>query len=51
VPQDKLDPLLGTQIGDPVPGEHALAANDQALAVGRDGVQQRGGQDGVSRLV
>jgi len=38
--------------------EHALAADDQALAVGRDRVQHRGGlcpdvlvQDGVSRLV
>ena len=33
--------LVLAQIGEPVPGEHALDADDQAVAEGRDGVRGR----------
>jgi hypothetical protein len=35
--------LARAQVGEPVPGEHALAPDDQPLAVGTDGVEERGG--------
>src|SRR5262249_50369370 len=37
VPQDEGDALGGAGVGQPVPGDHALAGDDQAVAVGRDG--------------
>ena len=37
--EDEVDLLLGTQIGQPIPGEHALAADHQAAAVGFDQAQ------------
>jgi len=33
--------LTLAQVGDPVPGEHALDADHQAVAEGRDGLEQR----------
>ncbi len=52
------DLLALAQVGDPVPGEHALDADHQAVAKGRDGLEQRfwaAGQvpveDGVAVLV
>src|SRR5262249_44493125 len=35
--------LGGAEVGQPVPGEHAFAGNDQAVAEGSDGSAQRGG--------
>ncbi len=41
VTEDELDPLLFTQVGEPVPGEEALAADDEvAAAKWRQGVEQ-----------
>ena len=39
--------LVLAQVGEPVPGEHALAADDEAVAEGLDGIEEgvgRGGQ-------
>ena len=33
VAEDEGDPLGGAEVGEPVPGEHALAADDQPVAV------------------
>jgi hypothetical protein len=46
VPQDEGDTVVLAQVGQPVPGEHALTADDQALAVGPDGVEEVGGTGG-----
>ena len=35
------DVVQGAQVGDPVPGEHALDADHQSLAKGRQGAEQR----------
>src|SRR6185436_19082586 len=40
------DVLSRTQIGEPVPGEDALDADDDVVAVRRDGAQQRLGAGG-----
>jgi hypothetical protein len=34
VAENEIDPLLGAQVGQPVPGEHALAADYKAGAIG-----------------
>jgi hypothetical protein len=34
--------LLGAQVGQPVPGEHAFTGDDQPLAIGRDGFEKGG---------
>ena len=39
-PSTKGMPSAGAQIGEPVPGEQALAADDQAVAVGRQRGQE-----------
>lgn len=41
VTEDEGHVLFGTQIGKPVPGEHALAADHQAVAIGLDQSQER----------
>jgi hypothetical protein len=43
------DPFLVAEVGEPVPGEHALAGDGQAGAEGRHGFKDglRGGGDGV----
>ncbi len=38
--QDKRDVLLGTQIGDPVPGEHAFGSNDDVFPERLYGVEK-----------
>ena len=48
--QDEGDGLVLAQVGEPVPGEHALAADDQAVAEGRDGVEKGLGLGGKIRL-
>jgi hypothetical protein len=40
VAEDERDVLTRAEIGHPVPGEHALDADDQVLAVGCQGVEQ-----------
>lgn len=40
VPEDELDALLGTEVGDSVPAEQALDRNDESLAVGLEGTQE-----------
>jgi hypothetical protein len=32
--------MEGAEIGEPVPGEHALAADDEAVAVEFDGMEE-----------
>jgi len=47
VPEHERDPLVLAQVGEPVPGEHALAPDHQSLAVRLEGVEDgvgRGGQ-------
>jgi len=45
--KDEGDGLLVAEIGDPVPGEDALDPDDDILAIGLDGLQERlrGGVD------
>ena len=45
--EDEVDVLVGAQVGQPVPGEHALAADHQAIPVGFDQSQEvfRAGRD------
>ena len=38
--------MLLAQVGEPVPGEHALAADDQALAEGGESVEEGIGAGG-----
>ena len=38
--ENELDALASTQVGDPVPGEHALDADDEIVAIGRDGFEE-----------
>jgi hypothetical protein len=40
VADDKRDVLLGAAVGQPVPAEHALNAEDDAVTVGCDGLEQ-----------
>ncbi len=54
VAEDEGDALVLAEVGEPVPGEHALAADDEAVAEGRDGVEEGvglGGQIAVSKTV
>ena len=47
VAQDELDSFPGTKVGEPVPGEGTLHADNQILSEGSDGSQEgirRGGQ-------
>lgn len=50
--------VVGTEVGEPVPGEHALAADDDAVAIGSYGVEERRGrrrqialEDGLAVLI
>ena len=43
VAQDEGDLLLGAEVGEPVPGEHALAADDEPFAERRDRIEEGGG--------
>jgi len=36
------DALALAEVGQPVPGEHALAADDEPFAIGLDGIEERG---------
>jgi len=40
VTENELDAFAPTQVGDPVPGEHALDADDEIIAVGCDGFEE-----------
>ena len=40
VAEDESDPLSGTQIGKPVPGEDALDGDHKILAIGLDGAEE-----------
>jgi hypothetical protein len=58
VTQDEGDLLAGTQVSQPVPAEQALAADDEVVALGGDGIEkglrrtgQRDGADDLSGLV
>ncbi len=41
VAEDELDAFPAAQIGEPVPGEDALDGNDEVVAVGGDGFEER----------
>ena len=38
--QDEGNPLLGTEIGEPIPDEHAFDGNGDILPVGLDGPEK-----------
>jgi hypothetical protein len=38
--EDEIDVLIGTEIGQPVPGEHALAADHETLTIRFDQSQE-----------
>ena len=38
--EHEVDPLLGAQVGEPVPGEHALDADDEVVAMRFDQAQE-----------
>ena len=40
VPEDKGDVLFGTEVGQPVPGEHAFRADHQIVPIGGDGFEE-----------
>ena len=40
VTEDELDAFLLAEIGEPVPGEHALDGHDEIFAVGSDGSEE-----------
>ncbi|MCB9878105.1 MAG: hypothetical protein H6835_10930 [Planctomycetes bacterium] len=40
---DEVDVLGGAEVGQSVPAEDALDADDQVVAVGRDELEERGG--------
>lgn len=42
--EDEEDGLAFAEVGEPVPGEHALAADDESLAVRLDVVEKSGGR-------
>src|SRR5262249_31112480 len=46
VAQHEGDALLVAAVGEPVPGEHALAGDDQAVAEGCDGAEEGVGAGG-----
>jgi len=46
VPEDEGDALNFAEVGEPVPGEHALAADDEVFAEGLDGVEEGVGLGG-----
>ena len=39
--KDKRDPVFSTEVGKPVPGKHAFGRQDDLIAVGRNGLEQR----------
>ena len=41
VAQDEGDAFLGAEVGEPVPGEHALDGDDESVAIGRNGLEKR----------
>ena len=43
VAQDEGDAVVLAQVGEPVPGEHALAPDDETVAVRLDGAEEGGG--------
>ena len=42
--EDEGDALSGTEIREPIPGEHTFDGDDEIVAVGGDGVQERLGR-------
>ena len=46
VAEDEGDLLVRAQIGEPVPGEHALGADDEPVAKRLDRVEEGGGRGG-----
>jgi hypothetical protein len=40
VTEDQGDAFVCAQVGEPVPGEHALATDDEVLAKGLDGIEK-----------
>ena len=40
VAEDEGDAFGGAEVGEPVPGEHALGGDDQVVAEGGDGIEE-----------
>src|SRR5215510_2011497 len=40
MPQDKSEALLGAEVGEPIPGKHALDSHDEPLAVRGDSLEK-----------
>jgi hypothetical protein len=51
VAEDKGDLLFGAEIGEPVPTEQALDADDETVAKGGDGLEEGVGVGGVVFVV
>jgi hypothetical protein len=47
VAQDERQALGGTDVGQPVQGEHALGRHDEIVPIGRDGLEE-GGRRGLT---
>ena len=39
--EDKRDPMVSTEVSKPVPGKHAFGRQNDLIAVGGDGLEQR----------
>jgi hypothetical protein len=40
MPQDQSSALVGAEVGEPIPGKHALDGHDEPLAVRGDGLEK-----------
>jgi hypothetical protein len=41
VPEDEVDVVFLTEVGQPVPAKHAFDADDESLSIGPDQLQER----------
>lgn len=46
VAEDEIDPLVGKQVGEPVPGEHAFGPDDEVVSIRLDQAQENLGAGG-----
>ena len=42
VPEHESDLFASAEVGEPVPGKHTLAADDEVVTVGSDGLEEGG---------
>jgi len=46
VAEDEGDAVLGTEVGEPIPGEHAFDGDDETVAIRSDGIEEGAGLSG-----